>query len=174
MPDEVVEMEVPGTMETVGVIAFRNNNKEVLCVKYLNAYGREGLIGLPGGQIRPGESPQEAAAREFKEETGIDILPIDLQPFANNFVTAEIVKKDGSVRHGSMKAFGLRQDLSESDAELKTFEAEKLKPLWMNVEELKKMRELNNPEELEGLEGHALMPNTHLIIEKYLSSTSTK
>lgn len=31
---------------------------------------REGVLGLAGGKIEDGESPQDAAAREFLEETG--------------------------------------------------------------------------------------------------------
>jgi 8-oxo-dGTP pyrophosphatase MutT (NUDIX family) len=32
-----------------------------------------GLWGLPGGRIEPGESVREAAVREVKEETGLDV-----------------------------------------------------------------------------------------------------
>ena len=32
-----------------------------------------GLLDLPGGQIEPGESPEDAVRREFAEETGLDI-----------------------------------------------------------------------------------------------------
>lgn len=31
---------------------------------------------MPGGSIEYGESPIEAAVREFKEESGLDLLPI--------------------------------------------------------------------------------------------------
>lgn len=33
-----------------------------------------GRLNLPGGKIEPGETPQQAAARELKEETGYDCV----------------------------------------------------------------------------------------------------
>lgn len=34
------------------------------------------IYGLPAGLIDPGETPEEAARRELKEETGLDLLEI--------------------------------------------------------------------------------------------------
>ena len=42
-----------------------------------------GQIGLPGGQVRPGESAWEAAAREVEEEIGVrqaDLVPLGAGP----------------------------------------------------------------------------------------------
>jgi len=38
----------------------------------LQNYG-ERLWGIPGGAMEPGESPQEAAVREAREETGLEV-----------------------------------------------------------------------------------------------------
>jgi ADP-ribose pyrophosphatase YjhB (NUDIX family) len=38
----------------------------------LQNYGQR-LWGIPGGAMEPGESPQEAAVREAREETGLEV-----------------------------------------------------------------------------------------------------
>lgn len=46
-----------------------NEKGEVL----LQKRGDSGMWGFPGGAIEPGETPQMAAIREVKEETGLDV-----------------------------------------------------------------------------------------------------
>lgn len=41
-----------------------------------------GVWSFPGGGIEPGETPQEAAAREMREELGIRVSAADCRPFA--------------------------------------------------------------------------------------------
>jgi 8-oxo-dGTP pyrophosphatase MutT (NUDIX family) len=52
----------------VKVMLF-NDRQELLLVR--NSYGRTHIYVLPGGGIRPFESPAEAAAREVREEVGV-------------------------------------------------------------------------------------------------------
>ena len=52
-------------------------NGKVLLVS--NDYGAKGLLwSLPGGRLEPGEQHVTAMVREFKEETGLDVIANDL------------------------------------------------------------------------------------------------
>lgn len=56
-----------------------------------------GLWGLPGGSLEPGESMEEVARRELYEETGlIEQLPADIsppdQPVIQAFIKSEYIK----------------------------------------------------------------------------------
>lgn len=48
---------------------------QILLVK--NSYRNE--YTLPGGYVRSGETPEQGAARELREEVGVDVLPSDLR-----------------------------------------------------------------------------------------------
>ncbi len=52
---------------------MRDETGRVLLVRRGKEPGR-GLWSLPGGRVEPGESPAEAAAREVREETGLDVV----------------------------------------------------------------------------------------------------
>ncbi len=56
----------------VGALVLRDN--KVLLVKR-NHPPAQGLWALPGGRVNLGETLQQAAQREIKEETGLDIIP---------------------------------------------------------------------------------------------------
>jgi len=53
-----------------------NGEGELLLIR--NSYGRSHLWVLPGGGIGRRESPQDAAAREVKEETGLAVRELRL------------------------------------------------------------------------------------------------
>lgn len=64
------------------VRTFLIKDNQVICTKY--KIDNVGYIDIPGGKIEIGETPQNAAIREFKEETGIDIS--DLEKLGNIIV----------------------------------------------------------------------------------------
>ena len=65
------------------VVVILNAKDEVLLLKRAPGdYWCTGMWGYPGGKIDPGETPEEAAVRETKEEANLDVtglVPITLQ-----------------------------------------------------------------------------------------------
>jgi ADP-ribose pyrophosphatase YjhB (NUDIX family) len=59
----------------IGVVAFRGD--AVLLVRR-GKPPRDGSWSLPGGAQRLGERAEDAARRELREETGIEVGPLDL------------------------------------------------------------------------------------------------
>ena len=57
------------------VRTFLIKDEQVICTKY--KIGDVGYIDIPGGKIELDETPKQAAVREFKEETGIDISELE-------------------------------------------------------------------------------------------------
>ena len=51
-----------------------NNSEETLLILKDRPAWQAGRLNLPGGKIEPGETPEQAAARELKEETGYDCV----------------------------------------------------------------------------------------------------
>lgn len=61
------------TMEkSCGALVFRrfHGNTELLLIKHANG----GHWSFPKGHVEPGETEEETALREIKEETGIDVI----------------------------------------------------------------------------------------------------
>lgn len=69
----------------VAAIALINGRGQVLMAERPAGKAFAGYWELPGGKIEPGETPEQALAREIYEEVHLTIQPTDLEPF--NFVS---------------------------------------------------------------------------------------
>ncbi|GFQ01743.1 nudix hydrolase 1 [Phtheirospermum japonicum] len=70
----------------VAVVVFLLKGKKVLLGRRRSSVGRD-TFALPGGHLEFGESFEECAAREVKEETGLDIDRIEFLTVTNNVVS---------------------------------------------------------------------------------------
>ena len=64
-----------GNPHTHGALIAVWHDGQILLVK--NSYRRE--YTLPGGYVRPDETPEQGAARELREEVGVEVSPSDLR-----------------------------------------------------------------------------------------------
>ena len=67
----------------VGVAIIITRNNQVLLVKRKNVHGA-GSWSTPGGHLDFGESPEFCAAREAKEEVGLDVVNIQFRAITND------------------------------------------------------------------------------------------
>lgn len=76
-----------GVAVIVTLLPYSDAEILVLYGKRLGSFGT-GTWGFPGGEIMPGESIEEAAARELAEETGIEVPVGNVQmiPHAQSFI----------------------------------------------------------------------------------------
>ena len=63
-------------VDAVMIIMTDRAHERLLLVREFRLELDREIYGLPAGLIDPGETPEEAARRELKEETGLDLLEI--------------------------------------------------------------------------------------------------
>jgi 8-oxo-dGTP diphosphatase len=76
---------------SVGVGVIIEKDGQVLLLKRKNVHGA-GSWSTPGGHLEYGESPEECAIREVKEETGVNIGDVKFRAITNDFF-------EGSEKH---------------------------------------------------------------------------
>ncbi|MDO8269761.1 MAG: NUDIX hydrolase [Candidatus Levybacteria bacterium] len=138
------------TIPTVGVIAI--SESRVLLVRHEEGAGHiTGVYGLPAGRINNDESEQQAAAREFHEETGLYAKDIDFKEFRNNYYIADIPRKDGTIKRFGWRVFKVQNFFGELLA------SDETTPEWIEIEKLDKLEKEKR-----------LLPNTLLVVNEVL------
>ena len=67
----------------VGVAIIITKNDQVLLMKRKGVHGM-GTWSTPGGHLEFGETPEQCAAREAKEEVGLDVVDIRFRAVTND------------------------------------------------------------------------------------------
>jgi ADP-ribose pyrophosphatase len=99
--EDIVEMPngkttVYGVIECgqcVGVLPFLDNEHVVMVRQYRYVFGEDHRWEMPTGGVKPGESLEEAARRELREEVGYDAA--ELQLVSTYFTSKSIMQEIG-------------------------------------------------------------------------------
>ncbi len=145
-------MSTPETKEeikpipTVGITVF--NEDRVLLVCHGESAGHiTGIYGIPSGRLEEGETDEEAARRELKEEAGLEAE--EIQEFPDNRFIADIPRKDGTIRRYSWRVFRVTKYRGELEG------SDETTPEWVTDERLQELAENDQ-----------LLPNTLVAIER--------
>jgi 8-oxo-dGTP diphosphatase len=83
----VTKFKLTQTSPRIAVAVIVGHENKVLFGQRLNGTGGGYEWQLPGGWIEMGESPEQSALREVKEETGLDVIDLHLVSVTNNVFT---------------------------------------------------------------------------------------
>ncbi len=121
----------------VAVAAVRSMDGEFLVVRRSEKKTFPGHWAFPGGFVEKNETPEEAAERETREETTLEVDIIDGgEPFT----------RDGS--YGEIKVYPFLAETTSKDVEL-DWEHDDYR--WVDIEEVKELETLGDLESVEKL-----------------------
>ncbi|MCL4415329.1 MAG: dihydrofolate reductase, partial [Actinobacteria bacterium] len=131
--------------KAVGIVCFNKDDKnKVVVVRHKeSATHLTGIIGLPSGRPNPGEEDIDAAARELKEETGLETSKEFLKDLSYPFDPVDIKRKDGTQKW-IWHLFYCQKYSGELKSE------EETEPFWIDIQKLEKLDNLL-PNTLEAL-----------------------
>lgn len=72
----------------VGIAVIVTRDDKILLMKRKGPHGR-GTWSTPGGHLDFGESPEECAAREAREEVGVEVVDIRFRSVTNDVFESE-------------------------------------------------------------------------------------
>ena len=112
----------------VAAVALVRSDGRLLLAQRPKGKAMAGLWEFPGGKVEAGESPQDALARELKEELGVDVAEADMQAFSfasHAYETFHLLMPVFLVRRweGEIKALEGQQLAWVSAAEIRSYPA---------------------------------------------------
>ena len=138
-PDEITEV-----LDKARIV-LRNDNGEFVLSHFERVYF------LPGGKIEVGETPAEAVIRELKEETNIDILLDDTEPFAlvKNYLR-DYESNDGEIVNRLVNTYYFTGFTSKDDIEYFNLtipeKRDDLRAFYIDMEEARELLKEYNKE----------------------------
>lgn len=127
-------MSKENLVPSVGVVAIKDSG--ILIIREGENSGHlTGMYGLPSGRVNADETEQEAAAREFTEESGLTADTKDFKEFEGNYFVADIPRKDGTVSHFGWKVF----KVSNFSGELKS--NDETTPEWFEFKQIEELEQ---------------------------------
>ena len=76
-PDLTMETFGKGHPQGVGMVSFNKDGSQVLLQKEFRLATNNWVYNFPAGLIDKDETVEQAARREIKEETGVDVIKVD-------------------------------------------------------------------------------------------------
>lgn len=125
-----------GDLTPEGVLVYaldeRDPSRILMVYQYRYPVDRY-LYELPAGLIEPGETPEEAAIREIREETGMEFAPYDA---GMSGLTRPYMLAQGITDEVGINVFGtVRGELSADYQE----DTEYIRPMWADINEARRI-----------------------------------
>lgn len=100
-----LESFAPKKISAVAMVVFSKDRKRILMQKEFRLACNNWVYNFPAGLIDSGESFEQAAIREIKEETGLDVISVDAvlppaysaQGMSDELISLVIVRCDGEI-----------------------------------------------------------------------------
>ncbi|HIG94617.1 MAG: MutT/NUDIX [archaeon GW2011_AR13] len=109
--------------------------------------GKDDFYKIPGGKLVEGESLEECAIRELKEETGLD------GKIKNQLSTKYLSKKPGTEEEVKISLYHFKSELEKAPETFESFDYNKHKVYWLKIEDIKEGK-------------YKVAPNIEFLIEK--------